>query len=206
MQNLFELSPEEKERWLKDLADLMGVWEDWRLLASFRDHLLPLAPQVARNIQERLEANPHTQGTDSVERALEAIAQVYFSEPTLDAGYLEKRAQAGGAYLRAGFGPAQLLAGIYGLWVDEWTKTFAQLFSRGPWPPGPLQPGPGPGLPLQRLRSPGPVRLRGGQGATPAGGGASAEVPPGHRHQPGALRADGQGGRRSVARPKRRRR
>jgi hypothetical protein len=89
MQNLFELSPEEKERWLKDLADLMGVWEDWRLLASFRDQLLP---------------------------------------------------------------------------------------------------------------------LRGGQGATPAGGGASAEVPPDHRHQPGALRADGQGGRRSVARPKRRRR
>lgn len=132
MQNLFELSSEEKERWLKDLADLMGVWEDWRLLASFRDQLLPLAPQVARNIQERLKANPHTQGTDSVERALEAIAQVYFSEPTLDASYLEKRAQAGGAYLRAGFGPAQLLAGIYGLWVDEWTKTFAQLFPEDP--------------------------------------------------------------------------
>lgn len=132
MQNLFELSSEEKERWLKDLADLMGVWEDWRLLASFRDQLLPLAPQVARNIQERLEANPHTQGTDSVERALEAIAQVYFSEPTLDASYLEKRAQAGEAYLRAGFGPAQLLAGIYGLWVDEWTKTFAQLFPEDP--------------------------------------------------------------------------
>ncbi len=132
MQNLFELSSEEKERWLKDLADLMGVWEDWRLLASFRDQLLPLAPRVARNIQERLEANPHTQGTDSVEKALEAIAQVYFSEPTLDAGYLEKRAQAGEAYLRAGFGPAQLLGGIYGLWVDEWTKTFAQLFPEDP--------------------------------------------------------------------------
>jgi hypothetical protein len=67
-----------------------------------------------------------------VERALEAIAQVYFSEPTLDASYLEKRAQAGGAYLRAGFGPAQLLAGIYGLWVDEWTKAFAQLFPEDP--------------------------------------------------------------------------
>jgi hypothetical protein len=60
MQNLFELSSEEKERWLRDLADLMGVLEDWRLLASFRDQLLPLAPQVARNIQERLKANPHT--------------------------------------------------------------------------------------------------------------------------------------------------
>jgi hypothetical protein len=60
--------------------------------------------------------------------ALEAIAQVYFNEPTLDAAYLERRAQAGRAYLQAGLGPAQLLAGIYGLWVDEWSKAFTQLF------------------------------------------------------------------------------
>jgi len=132
MQNLFELSPEEKERWLRDLADLAGIWEDWSLLAFFREHLLPLASQVAHRIQERLKANPHTQGTEPVEKALEAIAQVYFSEPTLDAAYLEKRAQAGEAYLRAGFGPAQLLAGIYGLWVDEWTKAFAALFPEDP--------------------------------------------------------------------------
>ena len=128
MQNLFELSLEEKERWLKDLADLMGVWEDWRLLATHGEHLLPLASQVAHAIQERLKTNPHTQDTDPVERALEAIAQVYFNEPTLDAAYLERRAQAGRAYLQAGLGPAQLLAGIYGLWVDEWSKAFTQLF------------------------------------------------------------------------------
>ena len=128
MQNLFELSLEEKERWLKDLADLMGVWEDWRLLATHGERLLPLASQVAHAIQERLKTNPHTQDTDPVERALEAIAQVYFNEPTLDAAYLERRAQAGRAYLQAGLGPAQLLAGIYGLWVDEWSKAFTQLF------------------------------------------------------------------------------
>ena len=128
MQNLFELSLEEKERWLKDLADLMGVWEDWRLLATHGEHLLPLASQVAHAIQERLKTNPHTQDTDPVERALEAIAQVYFNEPTLDAAYLERRAQAGRAYLQAGLGPAQLLAGIYGLWLDEWSKAFTQLF------------------------------------------------------------------------------
>jgi len=128
MQNLFELSLEEKERWLKDLADLMGVWEDWRLLATHGEHLLPLASQVAHAIQERLKTNPHTQDTDPVERALEAIAQVYFNEPILDAAYLERRAQAGRAYLQAGLGPAQLLAGIYGLWLDEWSKAFTQLF------------------------------------------------------------------------------
>ena len=128
MQNLFELSLEEKEGWLRNLADLMGVWEDWRLLATHGERLLPLASQVAHAIQERLKTNPHTQDTDPVERALEAIAQVYFNEPTLDAAYLERRAQAGRAYLQAGLGPAQLLAGIYGLWVDEWSKAFTQLF------------------------------------------------------------------------------
>jgi hypothetical protein len=131
MQNLFELSPEEKERWLKDLADLMGVWEDWRLLASFRDHLLPLAPQVARNIQERLAASPFTQGVAPALEALEAIAQIYFNEPTLDAAYLERRAQAGSAYLQAGFGPAQTMS-VGSVWIDEWNRTFAQLFSQDP--------------------------------------------------------------------------
>jgi hypothetical protein len=131
MQNLFELSLEEKERWLKDLADLMGVWEDWRLLASFRDHLLPLAPQVARNTWSRLAASPFTQGVAPALEALEAIAQIYFNEPTLDAAYLERRAQAGSAYLQAGFGPAQTMS-VGSVWIDEWNRTFAQLFSQDP--------------------------------------------------------------------------
>jgi len=128
MQNLFELSSEEKECWLKNLADLMGVWEDWCLLAAHGEQLLPLAPQVAQSTWQRLVASSFTQGVAPALEALEAIAQVYFNEPTLDAAYLERRAQAGRAYLQAGLGPAQLLAGIYGLWVDEWSKAFTQLF------------------------------------------------------------------------------
>ena len=71
MQNLFELSLEDKERWLKDLADLMGVWEDWRLLATHGERLLPLASQVAQSTWQRLVASSFTQG---VAPALEAIA------------------------------------------------------------------------------------------------------------------------------------
>jgi len=137
MRNLFELSSEEKGRWLKDLADLMGVWEDWRPLASFRDHLLPLAPQVARNTWSRLAASPFTQGAAPALEALEAIAQIYFNEPTLDAAHLERRAQAGSAYLQAGFGPAQTMS-VGGVWIDDWidecNRAFAQLFSQDPDP------------------------------------------------------------------------
>ena len=131
MQNLFGLSPEEKERWLKDLAELMGVWEDWRLLAAHGERLLPLAPQVAQSTWQRLVASSFTQGVAPALEALEAIAQIYFNEPTLDAAYLEKRARAGSAYLQAGFGPAQTMS-VGSVWLDEWTKTFTHLFPEDP--------------------------------------------------------------------------
>ena len=131
MQNLFELSSEEKERWLKNLADLMGVWEDWRLLAAHGEQLLPLAPQVAQSTWQRLVASSFTQGVAPALEALEAIAQIYFNEPTLDATYLEKRARAGSAYLQAGLGPAQTMS-VGSVWLDEWTKTFTHLFPEDP--------------------------------------------------------------------------
>ena len=131
MQNLFELSSEEKECWLKNLADLMGVWEDWCLLAAHGEQLLPLAPQVAQSTWQRLVASSFTQGVAPALEALEAIAQIYFNEPTLDAAYLEKRARAGSAYLQAGFGPAQTMS-VGSVWIDEWNGAFAQLFSQDP--------------------------------------------------------------------------
>ena len=131
MQNLFELSLEEKERWLEDLADLMGVWEDWRLLATHGERLLPLASQVAQSTWQRLVASSFTQGVAPALEALEAIAQIYFNEPTLDATYLEKRARAGSAYLQAGLGPAQTMS-VGSVWLDEWTKTFTHLFPEDP--------------------------------------------------------------------------
>jgi len=131
MQNLFELSLEDKERWLKDLADLMGVWEDWRLLAAHGERPLPLAPQVAQSTWQRLVASSFTQGVAPALEALEAIAQIYFNEPTLDAAYLERRAQAGSAYLQAGLGPAQTMS-VGSVWLDEWTKTFTHLFPEDP--------------------------------------------------------------------------
>ena len=131
MQNLFELSLEEKERWLRNLAELMGVWEDWRLLAAHGERLLPLAPQVAQSTWQRLVASSFTQGVAPALEALEAIAQIYFNEPTLDATYLEKRARAGSAYLQAGLGPAQTMS-VGSVWLDEWTKTFTHLFPEDP--------------------------------------------------------------------------
>ena len=131
MQNLFELSPEEKERWLRNLAELIGVWEDWRLLAAHGERLLPLAPQVAQSTWQRLVASSFTQGVAPALEALEAIAQIYFNEPTLDATYLEKRARAGSAYLQAGLGPAQTMS-VGSVWLDEWTKTFTHLFPEDP--------------------------------------------------------------------------
>jgi hypothetical protein len=131
MQNLFELSPEEKERWLRNLAELMGVWEDWRLLAAHGERLLPLAPQVAQSTWQRLVASSFTQGVAPALEALEAIAQIYFNEPTLDATYLEKRARAGSAYLQAGLGPAQTMS-VGSVWIDEWNRTFAHLFPEDP--------------------------------------------------------------------------
>jgi len=131
MQNLFELSSEEKKRWLRNLAELMGVWEDWRLLAAHGERLLPLAPQVAQSTWQRPVASSFTQGVTPALEALEAIAQIYFNEPTLDATYLEKRARAGSAYLQAGPGPAQTMS-VGSVWLDEWTKTFTHLFPEDP--------------------------------------------------------------------------
>ncbi|GLV48421.1 hypothetical protein TJA_15760 [Thermus sp. LT1-2-5] len=130
--NLFNLSPREQQDYLKQLADLMQVLSDWELLASVRQQVEPHFPDVAARIAQRLREHPFTQETQDVTQALTAIAQVYFSHPTLDADYLERRARAGKAYLEAGFSPTTLVGGIYGLWVDEWTRTFAGLFAHDP--------------------------------------------------------------------------
>lgn len=130
--NFFNLSPEEKVAYLRDLAELMGVLPDWEVLASVRPQMEPYFLPVAQRIASRLKAHPFTQEVSDVTQALANIAHVYFSPPHLDAQYMERRASAGKAYLEAGFSMASLVGGIYGLWVDEWTRVFEELFSHDP--------------------------------------------------------------------------
>ena len=132
IKNLFALTPEERAAYLRQMAELMGVLSDWELLASVREQVEPYFPVVAGRIAERLRHHPLTQQIQDVTQALTAIAQVYFARPTLDAEYLERRARAGRAYLEAGFSTGTLVAGIYGLWVDEWTRVFSELFHEDP--------------------------------------------------------------------------
>lgn len=132
IKNLFAITPEERAAYLRQMAELMGVLSDWELLASVREQVEPYFPVVAGRIAERLRHHPLTQQIQDVTQALTAIAQVYFARPTLDAEYLERRARAGRAYLEAGFSTGTLVAGIYGLWVDEWTRVFSELFHEDP--------------------------------------------------------------------------
>lgn len=132
IKNLFALTPEERAAYLRQMAELMGVLSDWELLASVREQVEPYFPVVAGRIAERLRHHPLTQQIQDVTQALTAIAQAYFARPTLDAEYLERRARAGRAYLEAGFSTGTLVAGIYGLWVDEWTRVFSELFHEDP--------------------------------------------------------------------------
>ncbi len=128
--NLFNLSPEEKVQYLENLAQLLEVREAWEDLARVRPQLEPHFRPVAERIVARLAQSPltaHT-ATPQVVEALVAIAGVYFAPPKLDADYLDRRARAGRAYLEAGHTPSTLIGGIYGLWLDEWTRTFAEVF------------------------------------------------------------------------------
>ncbi len=128
--NLFDLSPEEKVLYLEALAEFLRVREAWESLASVRPQVEPHFRSVAERIVARLAQSPltaHT-ATPQVVEALVAIAGVYFAPPHLDAEYLDRRARAGQAYLEAGHTPSTLISGIYGLWLDEWSRTLAELF------------------------------------------------------------------------------
>lgn len=130
--NLFGLSPEEQITYLDDLDKLLKVQEDWKVLASVYPQVKPHFRPVAERIVARMAANPMTVDKGSVVDPLIAIAEVYFNLPHLDAEYLKRRANAGRGYLNAGHSVSTLIGGIYGLWIDEWTRMFAELFSHDP--------------------------------------------------------------------------
>lgn len=130
--NLFALSPAEQLEYLGDLDALLFVQEDWNVLASVYDRVQPYFREVAEKIVARLAANPMTVDKGSVVDPLVAIAEVYFNLPHLDAEYLKRRANAGRGYLNANHTVSTLIGGIYGLWIDEWTRAFAVLFADDP--------------------------------------------------------------------------
>lgn len=131
VKNLFALEPEEREGFLASMETLMRVREEWELLASVKPQVEPFFATVAEKIATRLREHPLTTQTADAKDAFTAIAQVYFSTPKLNAEYLERRAEAGRAYLKAGFTMSTLVAGI-SIWIDEWTHVFRNLFSAEP--------------------------------------------------------------------------
>jgi len=130
--NLFDLTLEERTEYLRLLDDLMEVRAAWEELARVRPQVEPYFPEVARRIADRMGQNPLTQDKADVVGPLTRVAELYFSPPRLDAEYLESRARVGKGYLEAGHTLATLVAGIYGLWVDEWSRVFQELFSGDP--------------------------------------------------------------------------
>ena len=127
--NLFALNAEEQVGYLSGLDALLMIQEDWKILASVYTLVQPHFRPVAERIVARLAASPMTVDKGSVVDPLVAIAEVYFNLPHLDNDYLTRRANAGQGYLNAGHSASTLIGGIYGLWLDEWTRTFADLFA-----------------------------------------------------------------------------
>lgn len=132
VKNLFDLSAEERVRYLDLLDGLMRVREAWEELASVRPLVEPYFPVVAQRIAERLKASPLTADKADVVGPLTRVAELYFSPPRLDGAFLESRAQVGKGYLDAGHTPSTLVAGIYGLWVDEWSRVLAEVLAGEP--------------------------------------------------------------------------
>lgn len=130
--NLFALSPEQQIAYLSTLDDLLRAKQDWQVLAQVYPQVKPHFRAVAERIVARLHDNPMTNDKGSVVDPLIAIAEVYFNLPHLDADYLQRRANAGRGYLNAGHSVSTLIGGIYGIWIDEWMKTFAELFANDP--------------------------------------------------------------------------
>jgi hypothetical protein len=130
--NLFALSPEQQLGYLNTLDELLRVQDDWQVLAQVYPQVKPHFRSVAERIVARLHNNPMTSDKGSVVDPLVAIAEVYFNLPHLDADYLKRRANAGRGYLNANHSVSTLIGGIYGIWIDEWTKTFAELFVNDP--------------------------------------------------------------------------
>jgi hypothetical protein len=129
--NLFDLTLEERTEYLRLLDDLMEVRAAWEELARVRPQVEPYFPQVARRIADRMGQNPLTRNVVGLEAILTRLAELYFSLPRLDAEFLEIRAQLGRSYLEAGHTPATLMV-EKGLWVEEWSRTFQELFSGDP--------------------------------------------------------------------------
>lgn len=130
--NLFALSPEQQLAYLNTLDELLRVQEDWNVLAQVYPQVKPHFRPVAERIVARLHDNPMTSDKGSVVDPLVAIAEVYFNLPHLDADYLQRRANAGRGYLNANHSVSTLIGGIYGIWIDEWTRMFAELFANDP--------------------------------------------------------------------------
>lgn len=126
-RNLFDLSPEERQRHLETWAELLGAKGAWEVLGSVREQVEPYYHEVAQAIAQRLKGNPLTAHVGDIAPIFLAVMPYYFGNPKLDEAYLENRAHAGRAYMEAGFTPATLAA-KYGALVQEWDRVLARLF------------------------------------------------------------------------------